>query len=273
MTSTRDAGGGGAGRDAPVAHVATAGLVAVAALAYALCDVLHELAHALAATGPFGVRALSVSTIGLASVGSSPWVAVAGPAANLVLGCALLAASARTLPPATRHFAWLFGTLNLFDATAYLVYSAAFDGGDWAVVLRALAPDGWRPAAAVAGIVTWAASIALSMRVLRGLCASGVVAARDIERCCVVPYWSGALLLTLGAAFNPAGPAYILTSGAATGFGAMAGLLLIPVLLRRRLPADRGGTLVIGPRWLAAGVLAALLFVGVFGPGVPLAGT
>lgn len=78
------------------------------------------------------------------------------------------------------------------------------------------------------------------------------------------------MLLTAGAVPNPVSPWLVLTSGMATGFGAMAGLLALPALLRRADPAGapHAPALRVGPAWLVAGAAAALVFVGVFGPGV-----
>jgi len=68
-------------------------------------------------------------------------------------------------------------------------------------------------------------------------------------------------------------PWLIVTSGLATGFGAMAGLLVLPRLLERRGPATAppaGATLQVSPGWIGAGALAGAVFIGVFGPGVGL---
>jgi hypothetical protein len=250
-----------------------AGILAVAALALILVDLLHEVGHLLATALPLGVTPLSISTIGVSSRGASAVVAAAGPVTNLLLALCLLGASSRALTPAWRWFDWLFGTGNLFNATAYLIYSAASGTGDWAVTFDSLAPPGlWRPLVGLAGCGLYAASLVVSASVLRSLCASGVVAASHVERYCALSYVCGGSVLTLGAFFNPVSPWYVLTSGAATGFGAMAGLMLVPVLLRRAPPPEPEGpeSLEIGWPWIAAAILAAAIFVGVFGPGVRL---
>jgi hypothetical protein len=250
------------------------GIAAMAVLAYALCDLAHELlGHGLATLLPLSVSAVSVSTIGLSTTGSSPIVAAAGPLLNLVLASALLLARSSALSPAWRYFAWLFGSINSFNATAYLLYSAILGSGDWAVVFDAWAPTGvWRPWIGLAGLALYAGAIVVSLRALRGQISSGVIAKRNADRYCTTSYWIGGTLLTLGAVFNPVGPLLILTSGAATGFGAMLGLLVLPPLLRRKgLPANsEEESLLIGRGWLVAGAVAAVVFIGVFGPGVAL---
>jgi hypothetical protein len=89
---------------------------------------------------------------------------------------------------------------------------------------------------------------------------------------CAAAYWAGGALLVAASALNPFGPSLILTSGAATGFGAMAGLVLIPLLLTgarqaRVRPAER---VRLGSRWVLGGAIASIAFVLVLGPGVQL---
>src|SRR5258706_10170906 len=137
-----------------------AGIAAVAALAYALCDLLHELGHLFATLLPLGVKVVSLSTIGISTTGSSAVVAGAGPLTNLLLALSLLPATRSHVSPGWRYFCWLFGSINLFNATAYLLYSAVFGTGDWAVVLGAIAPAAiWRPAAGLVGLMAYAAAV------------------------------------------------------------------------------------------------------------------
>ncbi len=249
-------------------------VLSVAALSAVLVDLLHEAGHLAATALPVGVRALSISTIGVSSRGASAVVAGAGPATNLLFAVFLFGAFSRALSPAWRYFAWLFGTGSLFNATAYLIYSAASDSGDWAFVFDALArPALWRPLVAAAGCGLYVASILASARALHALCAASIVAPSSVERLCALSYVGGGVVLTAGAVFNPVSPWYILSSGAATGFGAMAGLLLLPVRLRdvSTGPASAAGeSLELGWPWVTAGVVATAVFVGVFGPGVRL---
>jgi hypothetical protein len=249
------------------------GAAGVACVAYVLCDLLHEFGHASAAYLPFGVTAVSISTIGLTSLGSSAWVAAAGPLVNFALALFLAGAFYPKLSPAWRYFCWLFGTINLFNATAYFLYSAVLGSGDWAVVFNTFAsPAVWRPVVGAVGVVSYAVSIYGAALSLRELVRARVLDKTSVERVCTCSFWVGGSVVTAGALLNPVSPWLILTSGAATGFGAMVGLVVVPPLLGRRLldTASAPESLALRWPWSAAGLLAAIIFVFVFGPGLRL---
>jgi hypothetical protein len=250
------------------------GLVAITALAYVLCDLLHEIGHAAATLLPLGTKAVSISTIGLSSFGViSPVVAAVGPLVNLLLASALLLALAPRVSSTWRYFAWLFGTVNLFNGAAYFVYSSILGSGDWATVFNAVVrPALWRPISGLGGSALYIASILASSFVLRRLCLSGVVAKSNIDRYCTSAYWAGGVVITAGAVFNPVSAWFILTSGAAVGFGAMLGLLALPAILKRKpLPSiSATESLRITWPWLSAGAIALVIFLGIFGPGLHL---
>ena len=257
------------------ASVSKVGIAAVSSLAYVLCDLLHELlGHGAATLLPLGVKAVSVSTIGLSTDFANPVVAAAGPLVNLVFSLTLLASSADRIPPAWRYFAWLFGSINAFNATAYLLYSAILGTGDWAVAIGSLTSSPLlRPILGFLGLLTYGLAIYASLFFLRRLIAAGIVASSNADRYCTSSYWVGGILLTAGAALNPFSPWFILTSGAATGFGAMVGLLFLPPLLRRTSSSSTAvpESLRVSRGWVTAGAVAAVVFVTIFGPGVSLA--
>jgi len=244
------------------------GIASLSALAYVLCDLLHELGHLAATRLPLGVTAVSISTVGVSTDVSSAAVASAGSVVNLVLAAGLFIACASSVSPSWRYFSWLLGTINLFNAAAYLLYSAILGSGDWAVVLGAAPAALWRPLAGLAGAAAYTVSVYAALNVLRRLVASGVIAGANAGRYCAISYWVGGVLVTFAAVFNPVSPWLILTSGAATGFGAMVGLMLLPRLLR---PTDASGeSIEIGWAWIVAAAAAAGIFVGLFGPGLRL---
>jgi hypothetical protein len=245
---------------------------AVGAAAYALCDTLHELGHVAATLLPLQVSVLSSSSVGISKTTSSPVVAFAGPLANLLLAGALALARPAVLPSNWRYFAWLFGTVNAFNCTAYLLYSALLGSGDWATVFDSLSPSVvWRPAVGLVGGALYAGAIFASLNVLRALIAEAVISEVQAKRYCLSTYWAGGLLLTAASVLNPISPWLILASGVATGFGAMAGLVLIPVLLKgthQKSGRLKTESVRFSRTWVLSSSLASLAFVLVLGRGL-----
>lgn len=262
---------------APASHVAPSALTvaAIAVVAYAACDMLHEvLGHGVATLIVPGVHALTLTTVAISTSASSRIVAAAGSLANLLAGVVALALARRgTRPTLARYFAWLFGSLNLLNATGYPLFSGLLDFGDWAVVIDGLAPHlAWRGVLVVAGIAAYVSSIRVSAGVLSSLIGVDDVRARQVHRYIMPAYLAGGLLLVAGSIPNPAGPSLILLSGASSGFGAMAGLLAVPAIVERRGRGAASGALRLGPSvpWLIAAIVTAAVFVFVIGPGIKL---
>jgi len=113
--------------------------------------------------------------------------------------------------------------------------------------------------------------IAVARRLARFV-REGRLGPREPGRLVSGAYLAGGTLLVLASALNRISPVLILTSGASTGFGAMAGLLAVPVLVERQASAAQlqGPALPFRPAWLVAGALVGAFFVGVLGPGVSL---
>jgi hypothetical protein len=121
-------------------------VIGIAMVAYAACDMVHEVAGHGLACALTGVRALSLSTVALQTGSSSRLVAAAGSIANVVVGVlALIAFRRGPRSGATRYFLWLFASLNLLNGTGYLLFSGLLDVGDWAVVIAGFEPHwAWR---------------------------------------------------------------------------------------------------------------------------------
>src|SRR2546425_9797997 len=96
-------------------------VIAVAIVAYAGCDMVHEvLGHGVACL-LVGVRPLSLSTVALQTGTSSRPVAAAGSIANVVFGMLAMWLFRRGRSfGAGRYFLWLFGSINLLNGTGYL---------------------------------------------------------------------------------------------------------------------------------------------------------
>lgn len=245
---------------------------AVAVVAYALCDMIHEvLGHGLAVLALPGVTATSLTTVVLSTSQSSRPVAAAGTIANLVVGATALALSRRVrFSMTTRYFLWLLGSLNLFNGTGYLLYSGALGTGDWAVVIAGLEPIAvWRGAMALIGGASYALSVAVSAAVMRSFVNEGSIRQADVPRLTRISYWVGGALLVLGSIPNPVSRSLILTSGVSSGFGAMVGLLGVPRLVPTPITEPEPHVaLRFGRAWTVAALVVGLLFVLVIGPGI-----
>jgi hypothetical protein len=249
-------------------------VIGIAVVAYAACDMVHEVAGHGLACALTGVRALSLSTVALQTSTESRLVAAAGSMANVVAGLlAFLLARRDARSGATRYFFWLFASLNLLNGTGYLFFSGLLGIGDWSVVIARLEPPwAWRAIMAAAGAALYWLSIRLiAARAISPLLGGGADRA-EIQRLVGPAYLTGGLLFVAGAALNPIGPGLILTSGVSSGFGAMAGLLVVPGLAGSRSGAPGGSGIAIpfSASWVAAGAVVALLFVALLGPGVRL---
>jgi hypothetical protein len=246
---------------------------AIAAIAYALCDLIHEvLGHGTATLASPQVRAVSLTTVALSTVGSSRLVAAAGTVANLLASLAAFGLWHRWSGSASvRYFLWLLGTLDLFNATAYLLYSGLLDSGDWAVVTAGLQPRlAWRVGMVAVGAAAYAISVRVSAAAFARMAHDGCVRRSDVQRLSVLPYWVGGLLLVLGAVPNPVSPVLILSSGASSGFGAMAGLLWLPRIIgpSESHADERAPPLPFSRVWTALAVVSAAVFVLVIGRGI-----
>jgi len=248
---------------------------AVAVLAYAACDLAHEiLGHGIACALSANVRAISISTVALQTDSSSRMVAVAGTIANVVVGVlALLSFRRRRGFGPMSFFLWLFAALNFLNATGYLLFSSVLDLGDWAVVIAGFDPHwAWRVLLGAVGLASYVGVIRLMATQMVERVDDGGLARGELPRLVILAYVAGGLLLVAGSALNPVGPQLILLSGVSSGFGAMAGLTVIPALVERRTTASAsaGPSLPFSLGWVGCAWLVALVFVGILGPGVRL---
>jgi hypothetical protein len=250
-------------------------VVAVAVVAYAACDLIHELlGHGTACFFIRSVKPISVSTVALQTKGVSRIVAASGSVANILVGVtvlALLRLTHRFTPAA--YFAWLLAATNLMNGTGYLLFSGLTTVGDWSVVIRNWSPHWlWRLALVVLGAFGYSATVIAAARSLTRFVQDGSLAYQDLRRVANAAYFAGGLLLLIASALNRISPILILTSGASTGFGAMAGLLAIPPFVKKQTHGARsqGVALPFSRSWVLSAIVVAAFFIGILGPGVPL---
>ena len=249
-------------------------IAALAALAWVSAAALHEGAgHGLACLA-VGGEPLRWSTFhfGCGQADGSVWarriVAGAGSLVNLILMLLGWACWRRSGAAWTRLAAWIVLVLNGLTAFGYLVFSAAFDIGDWnrAGVLLGVADKRLAGGLlAVVGIAGYAAVVGVAARLLprTGAVDGTVLTARRVA----MLVWATTGLVSLLAALM-AEADWRSTAGAALGvaLGGNAGLLTIarfsgPTLA---LPFARRRSLRL------VAVAAVMAFVIILGPGVSL---
>jgi hypothetical protein len=256
-------------------------LVAIAVVAYALANLVHEgLGHGgaclLAGGSPLALSAIHFEEDpGSLTASAQKWVSAGGTIANVALGVlALLALHAsRRAPTAGRYFLWLLMTVNLLQAAGYWLFSGLGNVGDWAAVIEALSPHwAFRLGLALVGGAAYVGVVVFSLRELAPFLGGGAERLRLAVELTLVPYLAGGTLYVAAGLPNPVGLRLVLISAAAASFGGTSALAWMAQLLRNetRFPPREGEPppLPRSTSWLVAGAVVALLFVLVLGPGI-----
>jgi hypothetical protein len=250
-------------------------VIAIAVVAYAADDTVHELIGHGIVSLMLNVKILSISTIGLQTAESNRLVAAAGAIANAIAGAAALLFADRSASFGPwRYFLWLFGFISLMNGTGYLMASALLGGGDWAVVIAGCNPPIlWRIGMGVTGIALFTAAVRWAAFAMGKMVRQGAVNRNDLSRLTIPAYLAGGILFVAASVFNPVSPSLILGSGAGASLGLTFGLLLVPRILENKTEQQSppGPSLQFSWSWLLAAIFVAAIFIGVFGPGVRLA--
>ena len=253
-------------------------LVAIAIVAYALANVIHEgLGHGATCVAVGGrLRAFSAIHAECAAEGEGRNVLVtaAGTLANLFAGATAWVLLRRQEARLTsqRYFLWLFMTLNLLQGTGYWLFSGVASVGDWAHIIADLEPRWlYRAILATLGGAGYWAVIALGLRTLNPLVGGGPDRLHRARTLSLVPYLAGGVLYVAAGAFNPVSPLLVLISAAAASFGGASALAWMTELLQKpEYPAAKGDPLSIDRSvgWIALGGITAVVFVAILGPGL-----
>jgi len=259
-------------------------IIAVAALACILQDVLHEgLGHGVTAWLS-GAHRITMSTVAMQSDIDTRWIAAAGTLVNLLAAGILWLILLRTqrYRPVTRYFLVLALAGNLFTGTGYFFFSGVANFGDWAAVISGLHPYWmWRLGLVVLGAATYYASmllVAAQLRPFRGRDSCS----KNLRALCWTPYFTDGVLAGVAGLFNPAGLFYVIASALPSTLGANAGLLSLPSIVCRRSRADESASARSGSEhsvpeeleirrstgWIATASVASLLFIFVLGRGI-----
>jgi hypothetical protein len=251
----------------------TATVVAIAALACIVQDVLHEgLGHGVTAWLS-GAHSITMSTVALQSDIDTGLISANGTLVNLLFAAIfwLLLRRAERYRPATRYFLVLALMGNLFTGTGYFLFSGVMNFGDWAAVIRGLEPHwAWQSGLVVLGVASYWASMVLVGAELEPFREKGERPSR-VVRLCYTPYFTDGILAFCGGLMNPIGFFYVIASALPSTLGANAGLLSLPFVMlkwRRVHKEEPVGPISRSPAWIAVGAVASLLFIFVLGRGL-----
>ena len=253
-------------------------LVSIAVSAYALANLIHEgLGHGGACLALRG-RLLALSAVhaqcDVASGAAGGAVMAAGTASNLLAGAVALLILRRwtSLAVSGRFFLWLFMTVSFLQGTGYWLFSGLANVGDWAQLVADIEPRWpYRLVLAVAGGAGYRAAIGLGLQGLNPFAGRGPGRLARARTLAMVPYLAGGVLYLAAGALNPVSPRLVVVSAAAASLGGTSALAWMTRLLVKPAypPApDDGCTIGRSPGWLAAGCIAAAVFVGLLGPGL-----
>jgi hypothetical protein len=248
-------------------------VVALAAIACVVQDVLHEgLGHGVTAWLS-GAHRLTMSTVALQSDLDTRLIAANGTLVNLLFAAIfwLLLRRARRYRPATRYFLVLALMGNLFTGTGYFFFSGVMNFGDWAAVIQGLEPHwAWQMGLVAVGVASYYASMVVVGAEMEPFRPRDEGSPR-IRGLCWTPYFADGILAGIGGLLNPIGFFYVVASALPSTLGANAGLLSLPFLMqrwRRGQQEEPVGPIPRSPAWIAAGAVASLLFIFVLGRGV-----
>ena len=257
-----------------VAHSSLMAVIAVAIVAYATNDVIHELIGHGTVALLLGIKITSISSVGMQSLERSRILSAAGSIANILAGviCFLWLQRRKNFGRAG-YFLWLLGFVNVMGGTCYLLASALLNNGDWSVVIADLNPAwAWRAAMGLVGLGLYFVFVRWAGALMARFVDLGEISRDDLPWLTIPAYLAGGALMTLAAVFNPFSASLILLSGVGASLGLTWGLLLIPGIVERRTSNTRMDSQVLSSnwKWTALAVVVAIFFVAVFGPGVRL---
>jgi len=250
-----------------VGSVAT--LLAVACAAYFAADISHEaLGHGGACMLLGGKSVLLSTTYEACSIrsrlidGAGP---VAGIAAAVLAWTWLRLAQPKTI--AARAFLCLTFAFAIFWNVGYLIKSGLTDQGDWAFVIAGFEPSwAWHTGLTALGIVLYGAMMRLlGAAIVRNFSPNGEHGLRPLSFA-LTAYLAAGLLSAAGAFFDPRGASTILTDALPSSLGSI-GLVWVGYRLNKRRP-DLRIDIPCAPGWILAGLVCAVFFVAILGPGL-----
>jgi hypothetical protein len=245
----------------------------IAVVAFAIANIFHEgLGHGGACLLSGG-QPLMLSSVHFDCSIENRWVAVGGTIANFVLAViCFLAMGATKQRPRLRYFFWLSMTVNLLQGGGYFLFSGVGNIGDWAYVIKGLNPAwAYRVGLAALGATTYISFVWLALSEMKPF--TGMAQPERWQRAkklTLLPYFVGGGLYTISGMFNPVGMALVAISAAAASFGGTSGLAWM-----WQVPRGKSSNEEFPPEpiersrgWMVAGVIAAIIYIALLGPGI-----
>jgi len=255
-------------------------LIAISALAWVLVNVSHEIIGHAGAAVLLGipVRAVSTTTAAIdseqvTSIGVYRTIMAAGTVMNLVAGAValILLHLMRQAKSAPRYFLWLFSTFSFIIAAMNLVSLMFIGAGDWTEFIRELEPRGlWTAIIIGVGVILAVLGYILPLKLW-------MPEIREHRRTRVAITVIPVVTMVIIQSFSLIGSSFVRGSfGAAHLLACVFAYLHFALwaILVNALPAPRSTNSLQSiclPRsfgWLAAGLVIALFYFVVLGPGI-----
>jgi len=255
-------------------------LIAISILAWVLVNVSHEIIGHAGAAVLLGipVRAVSTTTAAIewdqvTSIGAVRTIMAAGTVMNLAGGVValILLRLWRQAKSATRYFLWLFSTFSCIIAAMNLVSVMLIGAGDWTEFTRELEPRGlWTAIIIGAGVIFSVFGYILPLRLWMPDLKDN---RRTLLEVTVIPVVTVVVVQSLSLIGSP----FVrLSSGAAHLLACVFAYLhfILWAILVNTLPAPRSKNSPQSIRlsrlygWLALGLVFALIYLVVLGPGI-----
>ena len=167
-----------------------------------------------------------------------------------------------------RIFLALTFAFAAFWNVGYIFKSAIFDAGDWAFFFNAVTPRfPWHIPLVLVAIVLYSACMRiLAAEIRRTLVVPG--GTQSPFRFCAIAYGVAGIAACVAALYDPRGPGTILNDAVPSSFGSI-GLIWAGWIVSRKTP-DARVAVPASLGWIAAGIVASGVLIGVLGPGLRL---
>jgi hypothetical protein len=248
-------------------------LAAVGVAAYLIADVVHEVIGHGTACLLHGARITLLTSVYFRCSLRTPFIAVAGPTANLVAaGLAWFVQRRYRLTDARfRLLVLMTFAFNLLWGAGSMVYHSITNQDDWAIAVASLEPLWlWRIALVVLGSGLYVIGMRRVVRTLSVFVAADPSSASDrARRLVLVPYAAAGAAACVAAGFYIPDPLRAVREGALETYAASVGVLFPAVWIVK--PADALTPLPYiewSGRWVGAVAVAFMIFSALLGYGM-----